>query len=95
MEIILGIIFVVILATVFFSRKPKAVAGTVVESAPVVVEPTPAPVVVEAPVVAQEETVAEAPVKKTRKTAATKAKPAATKAKAKPAVKKTARSRKA
>jgi len=81
MEIIIGIIFVVIVALVFFSRKPKElVQAEQAEVAPYkveTVEAAPAPVV--------EEVKAEAPAKKPR----APRKPKAETAKA-PAAKKTA-----
>jgi hypothetical protein len=85
MEIIIGIIFVVLVGLIFFSRKSKAI--TVTEAASYKVE-TPEPVVkTPAPVVAEPEVAPEvgtAPAKKSRKQRAPKAeKPAAKKAPAK------------
>jgi len=85
MEIILGLIFVVLVATIFFSRKPKELVEA--EQVPYKVE-TPAPVAEQA-TEAMVESVA--PAKKPRKPRATT--PAATK-KA-PAAKKTTRKPKA
>jgi hypothetical protein len=89
MEIILGIIFVVIVALIFFSRKPKElVQAEQAEVAPYKVEETPAPAVEPATQVMVESI---APAKKPRKPRTPKAETTAKK----PAAKKTTRKPKA
>lgn len=86
MEIIIAIVFVAVVAVVFFSRKPKAVVETQPEAAPYKVEEPvvtePAPTVAEQASEAMVESIA--PAKKPRKPRAPKAEVAKTPAVRKP-----------